>query len=198
MKKRAFVLFASFALGGCALASKGTALDIRYFNPEAVKPTLTNADVGSRKVARSIELGRVTSGVHLREKIAYRDSAHEIGYYDDRRWTERPEVYVRRELARTLFEERGMRRALDGRAPVLEVEVLAFEEIRGPAPRARIALRLVVHDDHESLLEKTIVVDRPITRGGFVQAMAEALVASTEQVATEAEAVLAAWAPTGR
>lgn len=193
----ALSLAASTFLGGCALTSKGDALSIRYFDPEAVKPRLTSASSGAQSQGMALELGRVTSGVNLRERIAYRDASFEMGFYDDKRWTERPEVFVRRELARTLFEERGMRRALAGQAPVLEVEVVSFEELRGSPPAARIQLRILVHDDRDALLEKTITVDRPAAPGakgfdGLVQAMAQALDAATEQVANEVAAVVAA------
>lgn len=182
-------ILASTTLGGCALTSKADALDIRWFNPETIEPRLTSADAAPRATTSSIELGRVYSGINLREKIAYRDAAHEVGYYDDKRWTERPEVYIRRELARTLFEERGIRRAVSGQAPALDVEVLSFEELRANHA-ARIQLRVVIHDDRDSLLEKTITVDRPIAKGakdidGLVAAMAEALRAVSEQVANE-------------
>ncbi len=193
------LLATALVTGGCALTSKGEALSIRWYDPETIKPRITSASSrpALEQQTMAIELGRVSSGINLREKIAYRDAAFEVGFYDDKRWTERPEVYVRRELARTLFEERGMRRALAGHAPVLDVEVLSFEELRGRSPAARIQLRLLVHDDRDALLEKTITVDKPVPPGdkGFgalVQAMAQALDAATEQVANDVSAVLAA------
>ena len=203
----AFVL--ATALTGCALTSKGDALAIRYFDPESARPRLTSAAAQSQAQAHAqsdgatVELGRVSSGINLREKIAYRDAAFEVGFYDDKRWTERPEVYVRRELARTLYEERGMRRALAGQAPVLEVEVVSFEELRRPSRAARVQLRILVHDDRDALLEKTITVDRPVPAGskgfdGLVQAMAEALDAATEQVANEVSSVVSARTPPPR
>jgi len=184
-------------LAGCALTSKGDALSIRYFDPETARPHIMSASAaGAARQEVAVELGRVTAGINLRERIAYRDAAFEVGFYDDKRWTERPEVYVRRELARTLFEERGMRRALAGQAPVLEVEVISFEELRGPPAAARIQLRILVHDERDALLEKTILIDRPVLSGekgfdGLVQAMAQALDAATEQVANEVATVLA-------
>lgn len=185
---------AALASSGCALTSKGEALSIRWFTPESVKPRLTSASKDARPAegALAVELGRVTSGINLREKIAYRDAAFEVGFYDDNRWTERPEVYVRRELARTLFEDHGMRRVLGGRAPILDVEVISFEELRGPQHAARIRLRILVHDDQGALLEKTITVDRPVPAGakgfdGLVQTLAEALAAATEEVAKATE-----------
>jgi cholesterol transport system auxiliary component len=190
----------SLASGGCALTSKASALDVRWFDPETVKPRLTSTAPDAARVEREIELGRITSGINLREKIAYRDAAFEVGYYDDKRWTERPEVYVRRQLARTLYEERGMRRGLGGPAPVLDIELLSFEELRGTSRSARIQLRMLVHDDRGVLLEKTITVDRPVSSEakefeGLVQAMASALDAVADQVADEAQNALAKTPP---
>ena len=191
---RALILLA-IALGpglgsmGCALTSRGETLDIRWFSPEPAIPRLTSgASPAERPEAGlALELGRVRSGLHLRDKIAYRDSSFELGYYEDRRWTERPEVFVRRDLARTLFEERGLERAFGGPVRVLDVEVLAFEEIRGPAPAARVSLRMVLHDHRRAVLERTITVDRPVTgadrsAASVVQAMALALDEAVEQV----------------
>jgi cholesterol transport system auxiliary component len=177
-------------LAGCALTSKSEVLDVHWYSPESVKTQLTSATPA--QAGPELELGRVWAGRGLREKIAYRDSAHEIGYHEDKRWTERPEVYVRREIARTLFEERGMRRSVSGNAPVLDVEVLAFEEVRSPTPAARIQVRVVVHDDRESLLEKTITVERAAASkdfGALVQAMAQALDAVGDEVAREVQTV---------
>jgi cholesterol transport system auxiliary component len=181
--------------------SKGDALAIRWYTPENVKTTLTSASAGPAVIPESapqLELGRVSSGINLREKIAYRDSAFEQGYYDDKRWTERPEVYVRRELERVLFEEHGLRRALAAQAPALEVEVVRFEEVIGPGSihAARIQLKMVVHDERDALLEKTITVERPVNKNakgfaGVVQAMAQALDAAAEEVAGEVKRVLA-------
>jgi cholesterol transport system auxiliary component len=192
---RAAIVVASLALIGstaCALTSKAEALTVRYYDPESVAPVrLTSAGAPT---APQIEIGRVSSGVNLREKIAYRTTAFEVGFYDDRRWTERPEVYVRRALARTLFEEHGFTRALAGQAPTLDVEVVAFEELRGGARSAgdvaRVRLRVVLHDDRDALLEKTITVDRPVARGGehfeaFARAMAEAMDAATHAIAQD-------------
>ena len=201
MKTLILATMAALAIAGtagCALTSKADAMSVRWFTPETVKPRITSAG-GDRIEGPSLELGRVSSGMNLREKIAYRDAAYEVGYYDDRRWTERPEVFVRRELSRTLFEEYGMRRALAGQSPILDVEVLAFEELRAPHA-ARVQLRLIVRDDTHALLEKTITVDRPVAGGskefdGLIQAMAQALDAAANETAKETEAALRRSSP---
>lgn len=171
-------------ISGCALTSKADALSIRYFTPESTHARLTSTSQ-AQPSGKAIEIGRVSSGLHLREKMAYRDDAFEVGYYDDRRWTERPEVFVRRSLGRTLYEDHGMKRTLAGQSPVLDVELLAFEEIKS-THSARVSLHILVHDNEKALVEKTVLVDRAITATGpegVVRAMAEALDAACEEIA---------------
>jgi cholesterol transport system auxiliary component len=188
---------AAVALTGCALTAKGDALAIRWYTPESSKATLTDASIGGdiAQSAPQIALGRITSGINLREKIAYRNSAFEEGFYDDKRWTERPEVFVRRALEKSLYEEHGFRRALASQAPVLEVEVVDFEEVLGPVHAARIELRIVIHDDRDTLLERTITVERPVDPHdsgftGVVQAMAQALDAAANATTNDVQRVM--------
>lgn len=190
---------------GCALTSKADALAIRWYTPENTTPRLTAADGSTGMIkdnALQVQLGRVTSGINLREKIAYRDSTYEQSFYEDKRWTERPEIFVRRELERTMFEEHGFKRALAAQAPALEIEVVAFEEVLGPGPHvARVQLRAVVHDGRDSLLEKTVTVERPVAPdakgfAGVAQAMAIALDAAAEEITADTERVVKAKALT--
>jgi cholesterol transport system auxiliary component len=198
-------LLLTLLLSGCALLSKSEPLDIRYFTPEKVKAQLTSAtERPTASDARILELGRVTSGSHLREKIAFRDASWEVGYYEDRRWTEPPEAFVRRELGRTLFEERGFRRSIvAASAPTLEIELIAFEEIRGkPTHAARVQLRMILHDGRGVLHEETITVDKPLagnvsTTESLVAAIADALEAASSLVADRAERVLGSRALSG-
>jgi cholesterol transport system auxiliary component len=204
MKKHTYglwpVMLATVAVlgtSGCALTSKADVVNIRYFSPEVVRPRLTAADAASATApdapapngAIEVRLGRVSSGPNLRERIAYRDAAYELGYYDDWRWTERPETFVRRELGRSLFEAHGFRRVLGGSAPTLEIEVIAFDDLRLPTGRAaRVQLKVILFEDTGVLLEDTITVDRPVTAEkpkieDVVAAMAVALDQASEQVA---------------
>lgn len=206
LEKLGLAILMALAGTGCALTSKGDALAIRWYTPENPKPTLTSSATNNGQIhdhALQIQLGRVRSGSNLREKIAYRDATFEQGFYEDKRWTERPEVYVRRELERTLFEEHGFKRALAAQAPALEVEVVNFEEVVGPGPihAARIQLKIVVHDERDALLEKTVTVERPIDKNtsgfaGVVQAMAQALDAAAEETTADVERVVIAKAGT--
>jgi len=191
---------AAFGTAGCALTSKADLVTTRYFTPDAQKTQLANAKgAAPSENMLEVRLGRVTSGAHLRERIAYRDSAYEVGYYEDQHWTERPEIYVRRGITRTLFEERGFRRMVGGAAPTLDIEVLAFDELRLPSGRAaRVQLKVVLYESRAIIFEETLTIDRLVadTAGtkieGVVAAMAEALDIASEQVGTQvAKAILA-------
>jgi cholesterol transport system auxiliary component len=201
MKPSAWLIVAAFVVGtsGCALTSKADLVTTRYFTPEVSKPRLASASATPEEAhTPEIRLGRVTSGAHLRERIAYRDSAYEVGYYDDQRWTEHPEIYIRRAITRTLFEQRGFQRVVGGAAPTLDIEVLAFDELRLPSGRAaRVELKVVLYESRAIILEETLTIDRPVADNagtkieGVVAAMAEALDIASEQVATKVALAIA-------
>jgi cholesterol transport system auxiliary component len=90
------------------------------------------------------ELGRLAGLYYL---SAFRATASEIGFYRLRRWTEPPEQYLKRRLARVLFEERGLRQVVGGGGPTLEVQLTAFEEIRVPRRMARVQVIARLHDE---------------------------------------------------
>lgn len=161
----------------CALTGKADALSPRYFSPEQV----ARREKVPNPQHLELELGLVSSASHLDERVAYRLSSAEVGFYDDRRWTEIPEAYLRRALERELFEQRGLQRILTGSAPTLDVELTAFEELRGKPTKARVSLSFSVHDDRRSLLERSINVEREVTEqaGADAGARLAATLAST-------------------
>jgi cholesterol transport system auxiliary component len=187
MRAISSVCVAVLALGsGCALLTKSEPVVPRYFSPEAADPA------GPRATATGLELrlGRVDADAYIKDRIIHRDSAFEIGYYDDRVWTEKPQAYVRRALARALFDERGVTQLLSGVGATLDVDVVAFEEVREPVHLARIKLVYEIYDDRVVLLSRSVLVERPIppSKGDAaaneaVQAMAAALVAAVDAVA---------------
>jgi cholesterol transport system auxiliary component len=159
---------ASFVVGllllgqqpACALTSKAEALSPRYFNPQ-----LAAAAERSQAAAQPFELrlGQVSSASHLDERISYRISAAEVGFYEDRRWTEIPEAFLRRALERELFEERRLSRVVSGVAPVLDVELTALEEVRGNPSKARVTLTFSLRDERRSLLERSVELEQPVS-----------------------------------
>ena len=197
----AWLLAIAPACGG-ALAGKSDPVIPRYFTPEPTaqrQVTLTSAGqpppAGS---ALTLRLGRVTSASHLRERIVYRSGDQEIAYYDEQRWTERPEAFVRRAFERELFEGRELCHAVSGSAPTLEVELVAFEEVRRPRAVARVQLHVALLDDRIAVYEQTVVIERPLDASGesapdrVVRALADALGVAVDQVAHRVEAALAA------
>lgn len=143
---------------GCALTSKAEPLSVRYFTPRW-EPASGGPDRGSADGPR-LRLGRISSSSHLRHRIVYRSSDVEVAMYEDRRWTEKPEEYVRRALARALFEERPLVQAVSGGGPALDIELLAFDEVhRKDGRAARVTLHYAVQDDRTVLDAQSMTVD---------------------------------------
>jgi cholesterol transport system auxiliary component len=158
--KTALALSLALALPGCALTSKADLMDIRYFTlawqeaPPSPSPGRPSAE-GPR-----LRLGRITASSHLRNRMVYRLSDVEVAVYEDRRWTERPEEYVRRALAQALFEERPIVHAVSGGGPAIDVELLAFDEVHGKSGRAaRVTIRYAVQDDRTVFDAESVTVE---------------------------------------
>ena len=186
-----FALFWLCQQSGCALTGKGDALSPRYFSPE--QSALQRPAPSGQHF--ELQLGQVSSASHLDERIAYRLSGSEVGFYDDRRWTELPEVYLRRALERELFEQRGLERMVGGTAPTLEVELTGFEELRGKNSRARVTLRFTLRDERRSLLESRINVEREVTEKSGrdpAERLAATLADTLKEAVLEVGAVIAA------
>ena len=167
----------SLLLVGCALTSKSETIPLRYFSPERSgdiqKPL--SPPVG---LAAELRIGHVSAASYLDERMVFRDSAFELGYYQEKRWTEAPEEYLRRQLERALFEERGLRHVVGGSALTLEVELTAFEEIRQPKRIARVQVSVRLQDSRLVRWQQTLTVDQPVEEGekdALADAMVEAL-----------------------
>jgi cholesterol transport system auxiliary component len=173
---------------GCALLSRGSTVDVRWYTPELTRPRPGSTERQRDQSACELRFGRVTAGADLGLRIAYGDGLYQIGYYEGLRWTERPEQYVRRAVARALFEDGPFRRTLTGAAPAVDVEVIEFEEVKSPTVHAaRIGLRVVVSADRV-LLERTVAVSEPVVAGSFdgvVAAMSQALESAAGEIARD-------------
>jgi ABC-type uncharacterized transport system auxiliary subunit len=187
----------------CALTSRSEPMQVRYFTADSAASQGASAPAVRGPVV-SLRLDRVRSSAHLSESIAFRTGAHELGYYDQERWTERPEAFLERGLERAFFQEQGVTRVLGGISETLSVDLISFEEVRGEQPIARIEVGLTLHDERSSQLEQTIRVERPIAAAGAdpaartVAALSEALSEAIERIAqavTERLRVLAAAEP---
>lgn len=146
---------------GCALTSKGEAISPRYFSP-----VLESAASGATSDGAALELriGRIEAAAHLEERMSFRTGAAELGYYEDRLWSSEPSEYLRDALEHELFERRKMVRLISGAGTTLEVDLTAFEELRG-ADAVRLSIRYVLHDDRRTLVERTLVLEQALPRG---------------------------------
>jgi cholesterol transport system auxiliary component len=201
--RRALVLGGVTALlaAGCALTSKSDPIAPRYYSPERPGDT-PKAGPRSTTPSPELRLGRVEGSSHLGEMIVFRDSTYELGHYRERRWTEAPEQYLKRRLARVLFEERGLRQLVGGAGPTLEVELTAFEEIRVPKRTARVQVIARLHDQRLVRWEETLTVDQPVAArrsddpvDPAVEAIGEALRAVVDRIADRVARELATPKP---
>lgn len=170
------------AIAGCSLTSKSTPVQFRYFAPVTTVASLSQPPATCSR----LRLGRVTASDHLRFRIAHRRSPVEVELYETLRWTERPEDYVRRALASSLFDRHGLQRTLDRPAPTLEVEVTAFEEVeRGARRFGRVELHYQLADDHDIVESQTVEVERPVDSAEIARVVAvigDALIAATDEL----------------
>lgn len=182
-------LLATLVLAGCALTSRSPPRELRYFTPEA--PAQAHAPLPIRAQLR---MGRVTASANLRYAIVHRESSVEVEPYETLRWTELPDLYVRRALERALFDERPISEVVSGEAPTLEVEVVAFEETaHGARHWGRVALRYELRDDRAVIARGTVSAERPADSPAIepvVAAIRSAMVAATAELADRIEHAL--------
>jgi cholesterol transport system auxiliary component len=181
---------ACIVLAACALTRGPTPpRPIRTFTPELPE----NIERAGRPASTMrLRLGRISSAEDLRLRILHRDSPIEVTPYETLRWTEEPEDYVRRAVARALFEDRPIEEVVSGAAPTLEVEVIAFEEVTYRRA-GRVTLRYELHDDRTTIARGTITIERRAPGPnieGIVRAIGSALDAASDELATRVAAAL--------
>jgi cholesterol transport system auxiliary component len=196
MKARHFATVC-LLLSGCALTEKAPPVEIRYFSPQQYRST--TREPAPSEGARQLELrfGRIGSSAHLRSRISYRTTGYELGSYETLRWADDPETYLRRELHRALFETRPLVERVSGHVPSVEIELVAFEEVRKDGAKfGRVALHYSLRDESRVLADGNVDVERRASAGGGIEnvvgAIAAALTAAADEVA---ERVLQALPP---
>ena len=162
---------------GCALTSKSDPMMPRYFSPDDARgrghlAASTKGEHDDESHGAELRLGRITAASYLGERIVYRESNYELGYYEERRWTERPEAYLRRAVARALFEDRGVRRVVSGAGPTLDVELSELAELRSP-PVVRVRATYVLYDERLVRRQATLTIERPIPKAATASQSAE-------------------------
>jgi uncharacterized lipoprotein YmbA len=144
----ALVLSAS----GCTLLTKSEPIEVVY-----VSPPLPAAAGATKAQAPLLRVRRVSAASHLRRPVIFATAPSVFRKSEQFQWTEEPVGYLERGLGRSLFEGGPYRRALTGEARALEVVLTRFEVDGKPeAWRAVVELHLLVHDDDQALLERTL------------------------------------------
>jgi uncharacterized lipoprotein YmbA len=140
-----------------------------------------------------LRLRHVRAPSYLDDRIVWRDSEVRIGFYSTRKWCEPPASTVERALGHALFTTGGFVRA-EEKAPELEVELTAFEEVLAPHHEARVALDLrIVDGDGRALPVRTIVETRSVpdrTGPAFARAMETTLEAAMARTVVAVGAAL--------
>lgn len=194
MTVRDLVVLVVLALSGCALLGKNEPFEPSYYSPVLVTASAAGPEAPALDGA-PLHLRSVEASDHLAERLVFRGSAVEYGFYETRRWTERPSDYLRRSLERALFESGARRRTSSSRATTLEVELTAFEEVVGPPVTVRVALVLTLTDGEGlGLVQRTLEVTRRAD-GDDAEAVVTALGLALRQVVDEAVRVVDAHAP---
>ncbi len=175
-------------LGACALFSKSAPIAPRYFSPERPGEH-GGAPASSAQATADLRLGRIDSAANIGEMIIFRDSVREVGYYRLRRWTEAPERYLRRRLARVLFEEHGLRQVMGGSGPTLDLELTAFEEVRSAPAMARVQVIVRFHDQRRVRWEETITVEEPVVQASDADSADAAVAAIGAALRTAVERI---------
>ncbi len=162
----------------------------RYFSPPLpVRPARVTP---AALEGVTLRLLPVAAAELLRDRIVWRRSDVELGFYEQERWTEPPARTFERALARELFEVRGLVRGGRSASHELAVELVACEEVLLPEHRARVVATVaLLGADQTALLERTFAAEEPIAAED-AQAMARAVGAALDRVVLDAADALEA------
>jgi ABC-type uncharacterized transport system auxiliary subunit len=192
MRRALLSCIAAAALAGCLFR---TAEAPRFYRPGSA--ARDGASAASAAPAPStgapIRLRSVRSAPFLRERVVWRSSPVEYGLYEQRRWFELPTRYVRRALTTALQDTPGLRLGDDPKAPRLDVEILAFDEVLAPQHLASVALAVTLRDGPEARLEHLYEARAPIAStdgAAMAEAMGKALDDVVHQIAQAAATAL--------
>lgn len=171
------------ALSGCALFGKSKPLEFRYFDLDV---DTSGAATAPPAKDLSLRLGEVSAARHIDRRFVRRTGAHELGYYDAWRWTDRPDVFLARTLSHDLFERGGVTRVVSGAGPTLEVELIALEEVRdGEHSHAHAAVLARLQDDRVQRWQRQFHAKAQLRSGEAAAALADALSQALSNVAAQ-------------
>jgi ABC-type uncharacterized transport system auxiliary subunit len=112
-------------LAGCL--SSNPPETVRYFLPPLPAPADAETSAATTRTAPAIRLGHVGAALHLGDRMVWRISDVEVAPDDSHHWAEAPATLVENALRCVLVEEAGLSLTQTMDAPVLSVQVAAFE-----------------------------------------------------------------------
>jgi ABC-type uncharacterized transport system auxiliary subunit len=179
----ALALLLVAALSGCSLLPEPEPAPRTYGVPVAAGP----ARVPGQPVGL-LRLRAITPAAHLDDGIAWR-SGLEMGTRTDARWVERPDVVLKHALMAQLYSDGRLVRSESLQAPLLDVELLAFEELleEQGAVVAHVALQARLLDAaRQEVLALDLQARRPVDVSGDRNAsLARALGEGTDEVCAQ-------------
>jgi ABC-type uncharacterized transport system auxiliary subunit len=185
-----------FALGACsggALTAKAPPLDIHYFTLDHTTPRAEHPPIKAW-----IRVAPIRTSSSLRSRIAKRIGTNELEFYEDQRWADAPDVYVRFALERSLVGH-GIGQTEDRDALQLEVEIIAFEETASPQG-GRVSLRYRLFDRHTAIVDRIVTIQKPsqVPMSSVVTAIGSALDAAVAEITAQVVDAIAAQPPAPR
>lgn len=155
-------LLAAALAAACSLLPEPEPAPRVYVVPLAAAPARTAAGTGA-----DLRLRSVTPAAHLDEGLAW-CTGTQVGVREGARWAERPAAVLQRALMARVFGDGRLVRSESLDAPVLDVELLAFEEsLVGERPEAHVALRARLLDaGRREILALDLAARRPLSGEG--------------------------------
>ncbi len=181
---RAAPAVALLALAAGCLAR--TTTEPRFFRPDSTlirESYESDPRVAKAGPLRAVRIRAVDGESFLRERVVWRASGIEYGFYEQRRWHELPASYVDQALRAAFYKSARVRLTDDLRVPTLHVAVTAFDEVLAPAHVAAVEATVSLRDGHgQLLLERPFAAAMPIA-GDDPATMAAAMGGALDDVA---------------
>ena len=174
-------------LGGCLAPKQST--EVRYYS---INPLPLQDYHVARVWPVPLGVQPFTAATRYRDRILYRLSDVEVGFYEYDRWVELPEEMVTRAVMAVLRNSglfRMVTLAPSVRPPawLLRGEVIHFDEVRTPpVSQAECGLRLELRRaDDEQLLWSKVLTASELLAADTTEALAQAMSQAVHDVALE-------------
>lgn len=178
-------VLALLLVGGCL--GRGDFTPIRYYSVDSLP---VNVAPAARSWPVPLGMRPFTAATRYRDRILYRISAVEVGFYQYDRWVEPPEEMVMRVMttalgASGLFRQVVAVDVVQLPAWILSGELIRFDEVRDTGGRrAECWLRVEVHQAHdERLLWADVLRATEPLAAETPEALAQAMNRAVQQVA---------------